>query len=159
MANNSDSVLSNMYLNSSSEEIINTMKARNMIATQRVCSGTAKKTHPPKDMSFKKRVDTDDGFCWRCNRCGTRKSIRAGSFFEQCRAPLAILFKLIIHWVVQTKYTAIGSFLGTTRQSIGEFYQRIRFVVITEFIKSDLKLGGTGVIVEIDESLFAKVCL
>ena len=47
-------------------------------------------------------------------------------------------------------------FLGNCRQTVSNFYPRCRFVALTYYHFNETKLGGENVLVEIDESLFAK---
>lgn len=148
--------LSETYLAYDLKKTIELMQNSNLLDKEKLCSGTEKKNHPPKKMKLQNRKEAEDGVNWRCTTCGTRKGLRQGSFFEVSRLPLTIIFKLIIHWVMQTKYMAVGTMLGCARQSIGDFYHRLRHVAIVDFRKETLKLRG---IIEIDESLFAKVNL
>lgn len=150
--------LSELYLESDNTSIVKLLKEKKLIADDMFCNGTTKKPHPELKMKFRP-INTNDGFNWRCNYCGTRKSIRTGTFFEYSRQSLTILFKLIIHWVLQTKYNAIGNIFDCSRQAVADFYHRLRFVAVEDYCKNTIKLGGPGVIVEIDESLFAKVQL
>ena len=70
-----------------------------------------------------------DGFGWRCanQRCPKRRTyrtIRAGSFFEKSRI------------------------------TIIQMFQYLRDVCSTKLLSTPVELGGPGVIVQIDESLF-----
>ena len=70
-----------------------------------------------------------DGFGWRCanQRCPKRRTyrtIRAGSFFERSRI------------------------------TIIQMFQYLRDVCSTKLLSTPVELGGPGVIVQIDESLF-----
>jgi hypothetical protein len=47
--------------------------------------------------------------------------------------------------------------LNVSRQSIIAYHQRFRYVAVTDFDRNNVKLGGPGIVVEIDESLFVKV--
>ena len=82
-------MLSELYLNADSSVIIEKLMAMKLIASQKICSGTQKKSHPPKGMKFFNRDGENSG--WRCNNCGTRRSMRDGSFFEQSRLSLVKL--------------------------------------------------------------------
>ena len=61
--------------------------------------------------------------------------------------------------MLQTKYIAIEEFIGMSRQSVPNFFHRLRYVAFKDY-KKDLEdhlLDDPGVIVEIDESLVVKV--
>ena len=47
--------------------------------------------------------------------------------------------------------------INACRQTLGDFYSSLRNVCTIALDKKNLKLGGEGQIVEIDESLFARV--
>ena len=47
--------------------------------------------------------------------------------------------------------------ISACRQTLGDFYSSLRNVCSLALDKKNLKLGGEGKIVEIDESLFARV--
>ena len=98
-----------------------------------------------------------DGYNWRCNYCGNRKAVRTGSFFEVHRISVILLFKLIVHWVIQSKYHGLKAIFPVSRQAIYDFYHRLRFVALRDYDRDNVQLGGPGVVVEIDESLFMKV--
>ena len=96
--------LSEYYMLSSNEEIILKLKEKRLIPFEAKCEGSDKKTHPMKNMRFVPRTDSHDGYSWRCNFCGTRRSIRANSFFEYSRLKLITLLKLMVHFVLLMKF-------------------------------------------------------
>lgn len=140
----------------SNEQIINELKAKHLVLSKNICKGPETKPHPQKIMKFVARKGLDD-YGWRCNFCGNRKSLRAGSLFEGLRLPIVFLFKLILHWVLQSKYQNLQTMFNCSRQFIYEFFHRLRYLSLKDYDRENVKLGGPGKIVEIDESLFMKV--
>ena len=68
------------------------------------------------------------GICWYCTACKTTKSIRHNSFFSKSKLTLQ-------QWFV-------------------DIYQWLQEVCSTKLLATPIQLGGTGVVVQIDESLF-----
>ena len=58
---------------------------------------------------------------------------------------------------ITKKYSAIEEIFGKSRQTVSNVYHRFRFVVLTDYQFYPVKLVGLKTIVEIDDSLFAKV--
>jgi hypothetical protein len=70
---------------------------------------------------------------------------------------ILIMIKLMIHWTLQSSYVNMSKLFGITRQTCSDFCQRIRYVISVDYDRENVLLGGNGEIIEIDESLFAKV--
>lgn len=148
--------LAEVYNMMTNEEIIAELKDKKLLVSGYKCKGTQNKPHEEKTMKIVKRSCLD-GYCWRCNYCGSRKSLRVGSLFEGHRLSIIIIFKLIIHFVLQSKYQNMQAIFNCSRQFVYEFYHRLRFIALRNYDRKNVKLGGPGIIVEIDESLFMKV--
>lgn len=99
--------LDKLYLSSSGPDIIQKLKEKKLICDKAVCEGSEAKKHEPKEMKFVPRNDCADGYNWRCNYCSTHRGIRGKSFFEYSRLKLEILFKLMINWVLMTRYKGL----------------------------------------------------
>lgn len=107
------------------------------------------------------------GARWRCNgrinretreRCcsGTSSSIRTDTLFYGINIKLSESITIIYLWLWKLRRTAIKGMVGTSsatvRLTLNKWYQ-----VLQEDLKNDdVKIGGPGVIVEIDESKFGK---
>lgn len=96
---------------------------------------------------------------WRCSKCGSQKSIRKGTFIENSKLSILLVLKLVIHWALQTPYITIANMFGITRQTAADFCHRIRHVVSVDYDPDNIQIGGPGAIIEIDETLIAKVCI
>lgn len=91
--------------------------------------------------------------------CGTWKGLRGVSFFENNRLSLMVLFKMMIHWVLQTKFKDLKAIFPCSRQFVYDFYHCLRYAVLKDYHNTVVMLGGPGIVVEIDEWLFMKVSI
>ena len=107
-----------------------------------------------------KPVPKTDGWWWRCSpkSCQKTKSIRAGTFFFESKILLWKVLLLIFNFGFEFLNTTTQVLMGTvSSHTIAAYKRRLRLIILTMFNKRDIKLGGPGRVVEIDESLFIKV--
>ena len=101
---------------------------------------------------------------WRCGNNGCRKlvSLRKGSFFEASKLELWKIIGLSYEWA-----SSVGSARGMSQanlmrelsvasHTVVDWRQFMRDVAVTYFMNHPEQLGGPGVVVEIDESLFCR---
>ena len=100
------------------------------------------------------RLDISDGRSWWCPRCKGRKSIREGSFFSKSHLTLQKWLVLIYFWVREYPVTDATEEAEVHKGTAIDVYQWLREVCSTALVNTHIVLGGTGTIVEIDESLF-----
>jgi hypothetical protein len=98
-----------------------------------------------------------DRYGWRCTICSTFFSIRYNSFFEGFRMPLSSIIGIVNGWAFGHRQVDVATNVDSSRQSVISVFQRLRIIAVQSLDKDNLKLGGDGQIVEIDESLFARV--
>lgn len=108
------------------------------------------------------RSDARDKYSWWCRQCKGRKSIRTGSFFQKSNVTLQQWLLMLYLWARQYPVTdAAEEAKVSVRVSI-DMYQWFREVCTNILLQAPAVLGGPGIIVQIDESLFRhkpKVCL
>ena len=98
--------------------------------------------------------DVSDGYSWWYRLCKTRRSIRAGSFFEKSRLTLQQWLLMIALWDREYPVTdAISDRKIDIRTGI-DIHQWLHEVCTTKLLQTPIVLGGAGVVVQIDESLF-----
>ena len=102
-------------------------------------------------MQEKPRHDISDDRSWWCPQCKGRKSIRTGSFFSKSRQKWLIL---LFYWVHECPVTDAAENAEVNKETAIDVYQRLRETCSTTLVNTDIVLGGNGVIVEVDESLF-----
>ena len=100
------------------------------------------------------RSDVSDGVAWRCSQCKTRCSIRDGSFFTKSRLPLQKWLVAIHWWSRQYPVTDLAEEAQISKGSAIDIYQWLREVCSTTLLNTRILLGGSGVVVQVDESLF-----
>ena len=92
---------------------------------------------------------------WRCpdNSCKKSCSIRAGSFFEQSKLSLQ-QWVVIIHWWVREHPVTKAKEEAKTSEvtAIQYLWDICSWRLMT--LDSPLLIGGQGVVIQIDESLF-----
>ena len=95
---------------------------------------------------------------WRCSDTTCRKStsLRAGSFFAQSNLTLQKWLILIHWWCREYPVSDAAQEAKITEKTAVQAYQYFRDICSWRLLNHDspLMLGGRGVVVQIDESLF-----
>jgi hypothetical protein len=122
-----------------------------------------------KEMNLKLRSrgkeDQTKHLTWRCNgfKCGTYRSIWEGSFFSLFRKPIKLLIALVKCWSAQLTITKTCSIVemnfgeNLSENMVAGLFEKLRQICSLSIDRKNILLGGYGKIVEIDESLYAKV--
>ena len=106
-------------------------------------------------MQERQRDDVSDGVSWYCPRCYTRKSIREGSFFSKSKLSLQKWLLLLHYWVRETPVTQAMEDAEVDKRTAVDGYQWFREICSSALVRApQIVLGGRGVVVHIDESLF-----
>jgi len=90
-----------------------------------------------------------------CEKYRTTVSVRNGSVFSGSRISLFRLFKLLFLWAKEVPIHEAVEFVGIGRKAAGEMYSRLRDTVVLRTSEEPVRLGGYGIICQIDESLFS----
>ena len=120
-----------------------------LIAHERTCGcGNA--------MLLKERQNVCDGLIWECplRSCRKRRSIRAGSFFENSKIPLGQWLYIIFLWSIDISNKQISLLTGISLRTAVTTLEAIRRICSLKILNGNVKLGGRGKTVEIDESMF-----
>jgi transposase-like protein len=106
-----------------------------------------------------KPANNSDGWWWRCNAkgCQKSKSIRTGTFFFENRIKLWEVLLIIFNFAFEFLNTTTNQLVGVSSNTIMHYKRRLRLIILSQLQKQNIKLGGVGKVVEIDESLFVKV--
>lgn len=111
--------------------------------------------------------------CWRCKRpmafnidlklfrcykknCGVQKSIFQHSFFATCRLGIHNLLWIAYLFLYNTPTSSIVKMTGISSKTICEWVFFIRQMLADMIDFCDVKIGGPGVIVEVDETKLGK---
>jgi hypothetical protein len=102
---------------------------------------------------YRPTTSTKDGFGWRCanQRCPTRRTIRAGSFFERSLITLDKWLYVTYLWSQGTKVNSVERQVQIGEKTVIQMFQYLRDVCSTKLLSTPVELGGPGVIVQIDE--------
>jgi transposase-like protein len=106
---------------------------------------------------------TIDGYVWQCRNAGCAKykttiSVRAGSFFANYKLSLVDLLTITYHWCNGIPVGKVERYVRCTRKTASSVYDHCRQVVGHFLDNNPVRLGGPGVICQIDESEFAHKC-
>ena len=137
------------------------MKSKGLLATRKECLKCGNGTQ----MLFQERTEqggTKDGYTWRCPVCHSYKTIRDNSFFKGSNVPLNKWIFLMYLWSMNVGVCTAALQAEVTEKTAMDYYQFFRDVCSTRLLNDGpTLLGGDGVVVQIDESLFVhkvKVC-
>ena len=101
------------------------------------------------------RSDVKDGMGWKCPSCKTRTSLRQGSFFSESHLTLQKWVMIIHFWSKQNPVGDTAESAEIGKNTAVDVYQWLREVCSTRLIQDGpVVLGGPGIVVQIDESLF-----
>jgi transposase-like protein/IS1 family transposase len=126
------------------------LRARGLLMNNFQCPSC----HTP--MSEQGYARSIDKVAFKCNQCSRRTSIRDGSIFAGSHLSLAKLLGIFYLTSLETLQKNIAETLEIDHKTIIDWQQRIRDVYTRKLLRDPITLGGTGVIVEIDESLLAR---
>ena len=99
---------------------------------------------------------SQDGGMFRCAKCKTQKSVRAGSFLVDCRLSLQKFASLLYLLQTEIPYKYIAELLEIEANTVTDYANLLREECSRDLIENADMLGGPGCIVQIDESLLAK---
>jgi transposase-like protein len=105
-------------------------------------------------MHISSRSDVSDGERWRCRVCKTSKSIREGSFFSKSRLSLKKWVLVMYLWARDYPVRDVAQEAEIDKNIACDVLQWFREVSSVKLIRTGIKLGGPGKVVQIDESLF-----
>jgi hypothetical protein len=133
------------------QETINFLKMKGLLKTIMHCK------HCNNPMNWTRSRSTIDGFRWKCmvktcRKYKTTLSIRTGSCFDDVRCDIRRILFGIYLWSEETSEKQALQFTGLSRPTIIIIYSFLRNKYFTA---NPIKLGGEGIICQVDESLFA----
>ena len=105
-------------------------------------------------MRERPRKDVSDSASWACPQCKSRKSVREGSFFKDSRLSLKKWLIIMHWWARQYPVTDAAEEAQVNSGTAVDAYQWLREVCSIKLLGVDVKLGGQGTVVQIDETCF-----
>lgn len=101
---------------------------------------------------------TTDKYRWRCaHPCRREESIREGSLFAGSKLKLKYILQLIYYWVFEESTSKkMKRELKLTRATLCKWKCAFRAACSFDLLAHPCKVGGPGVIVQIDETCFVR---
>ena len=133
-------------------DAIDWCKQFGLIAAQRICAQCA------MPMVWSARGGRTDGFQWRCGRpCQKRLTIRTGTFFERSHLSIRDILDIIFYW----SYEEFTFRKAVREMNLGEhtfvdWRNYLRDICAEHLIRNPTVIGGVGITVQIDESVFVR---
>ncbi|KAJ0404059.1 hypothetical protein P43SY_004314 [Pythium insidiosum] len=97
-------------------------------------------------------------FVWRCHKavCDKTISIYAGTPFAFAKIHLSKVVMLMFYFANEEPATKVRDYVKLSDKTITQWYDICRGYCSKEMIRIDMKVGGPGHVVEIDETSLAK---
>jgi hypothetical protein len=97
-----------------------------------------------------------NGWTWRCFKCNTSIGERYNSISGKSRLPFTTIMMILLVYWVRVRISP-GSYLtGVEWHTVSNWILFARQSMVCEEYFTDLKLGGEGRVVEVDEAVFMK---
>lgn len=102
-----------------------------------------------------------DGRVWRCknSRCGSKRSIREGSFFDKSHLSISKILLFIYLWCKDCNNKFLKEELEIDQKTSVDWNRFCRDICVFYYENQPVsteQIGGLGKTVEIDESVFSK---
>ncbi len=105
---------------------------------------------------MKKRSESGDVFTWRCSTCDSTVSMRRKSLLEEFKIPIVKIIKIIHAFAYEESIEDTCLKLDISQPTVIKFFRRLREIICFECDLENMRLGGLGEVVTIDESKFMK---
>lgn len=95
---------------------------------------------------------------FRCTRstCRASQGIFKGTFFEKSHIPANELLQISYFWLLNLPLKGLIALTGKDHDTLGHVYQELYCMTADQITSQIEKIGGPNIVVEIDESKFAK---
>ena len=135
-------------------QVINWLKQRKLLQRELKCPTC------DQQMNWTKYAKTKDGFAWKCQNkyCIKYKStitIRYGSFFTKSNLSLQSWVHAMYLWSERCSETMAYRQVNVSEKTMIDCYSFFREVCSRYLQANPVKLGGPGVVIQIDESCFS----
>ena len=134
--------------------IIDFLKNKGLLRKEMNCH------HCSMEMVWTKRVGSKDGYQWKCSTQGCNKfkrylTIRNGSFLSRSKMYLNTWLHAMYLWSVEESEGRASKILSLSIKTTIDIYKFFRDVCQQYFQRNPIQLGGSGLILNVDESCFA----
>lgn len=97
-----------------------------------------------------------DGCRFRCPDCRHTVSIRQGTFLQNAKLSLREFIWMAYLWAYDTPNKSIGEHLSLSEPTVVDWLNFLREICSWKLLQLNVRIGGLGKIVQIDESLIYK---
>lgn len=97
-----------------------------------------------------------DGVVLRCPKCKRRVSVRSSTFVGDSKLSLSTVISILYLLKLDVVNSKIAEILGIGEEAVGRLAGRLREHCSKQLAEINEKLGGEGVVVQVDESLLSK---
>ena len=158
MAQSSDNSLKSMgpIMFGGKDKVLEWFQGKGIVPATKLCE----RCPNSQQMVLTVKSDVADGYKFRCPACKTFKSVRGGrsqtgqqSFFHNSKICLQVWMMIMWMWSRQWPVTKAAEECGINEGNAIDFYQFFRDICSWKLVNTIIKLGGPGVVVQIDESL------
>jgi len=119
-----------------------------LIKTEEIC----KKCKVEKSI-----VKCEYKFMFQCKKCRVKSSVsKRGSCMYKTRVGYDIILQIFLFFLNDVKVSSVIGILGISKDTVIGWYNYCRQICLYDVITTERKIGGDGVVVEIDESAFGK---
>ena len=125
------------------------MKANRYIKNTRICPRCSIEMH---------FLNTDTKTAFRCPRCRTENSLFSDHLFYNTNLEINLLLDLLYFWSIDMMQCQVRDQIETkSRQTVTNWYRKLQgYCFALERSTTFGKIGGSGLTVQVDESLFSK---
>jgi transposase-like protein len=136
------------------EHVIEFLRRKGLLRSSLYCAFC------PRQMVLVKCSSKKDQFRWKCmnKMCTNYKttlSIRKGSPFEGVKSDLRKILHSIYLWSIETSLKQACILTGLAPSTMVPLYRSLRNFCKKHFEENPIRLGGPGIICQVDESLFS----
>ena len=93
---------------------------------------------------------------FECRRCKLTISWRSGSFFFNVKSPVNKVLLAGYLWLSKAPTQSVIAQTGMSSKTVGKLFGYFRQLVSDAVDVADVRIGGPGIVVEVNESKFGK---
>ena len=109
------------------------------------------------DMNLKPFERSCDKYAWRCRKCRATKSVRIGSWFSRSHLPMSTILQITFMWCDKKPSWLVRRKLNIAQNTVIDWYIFCREICVKIMLNQEIKIGGSGKVIELDETEFEKL--
>jgi len=134
--------------------VIRVLRAQNLLGSTMVCTTCG------EQMAERKKAKVPELVAWccinkSCSNHKTTKSIRHGSFFARYKHSLGDIWTVMVSWLYGTPAKRVCELYALEKQFVLKIMADLRELVAHDLESNPFRLGGGGIVCQVDESHLA----